>query len=159
MDAGGLYTSALVVLIEHMIASAFRELLTEDVAEEKVVIAFMLSVFEVIGKDIDHCPIERYDQRLSVLRNVDVHHVVIKIEVFDLNVHKAPLPNTCTEKEVRHHPALIFGKGAFLDVRLLQKQLQFILVIGFDMAFIDLDRLHFEVWQIALVHEEMQGRY
>lgn len=27
------------------------------------------------------------------------------------------------------------------------------------MAFIDLDRLHFEVGKIALVHKEMQGRY
>ena len=27
------------------------------------------------------------------------------------------------------------------------------------MAFIDLDRLHLKVWQIALVHEEMQGCY
>ena len=80
----------------------------------------MLSVFEVLGEDIDHRSIERNDQRLSVLRDVDVHHVVIKIEVFDLNVHKASLSDSCTEKEVRHYPALIFSKGAFLDVRLLQ---------------------------------------
>ena len=61
MDACGLHTSALVVFVEHMIARAFRELLTEDVAEEKVVIAFMLSVFEVLGEDIDHGTIERHD--------------------------------------------------------------------------------------------------
>ena len=159
VDACGLHASTFVVLIEHMIAGAFRELLTEDVTEEKVVITFMLSVFEVLGEDIDHCSIQRHDQRLSVLRDVDIHHVVIKIEVFDLNVHKAPLPDSCTEKEVRHHPTLIFGKGAFFDVWFLQKQLQFILVIGFDMAFIDLDRLHLEVRKIALVHKEMQGCY
>jgi hypothetical protein len=27
------------------------------------------------------------------------------------------------------------------------------------MAFIDLDRLHLEMWKITLVHKEMQGRY
>ena len=119
----------------------------------------MLSVFQVLGEDIDHCSIEGHDQRLSVLRNVDVYHVIIEIEVFDLNVHKAPLSDTRAEKEIRHHPALVFGKGAFLYVRLLQKQLQFILVIGFNMAFIHLDCLHFEVWNPPFVHEEMQGRY
>ena len=159
MDACCRYASTFVVLIEHMIAGAFRELLTENVAEEEVVVRFMLPVLQVFGEDIDHCSIQRHDQRLSVLRDVDIHHVVIKIEVFDLNVHKAPLPDSCTEKEVRHHPTLIFGKGAFFDVWFLQKQLQFILVIGFDMAFIDLDRLHLEVWNPALVHEEMKGCY
>lgn len=119
----------------------------------------MLSVFQVLEEDIDHSPIERNDQRLSVLRDVDIYHVVIKIEVFDLNVHKASLSDSCAEKEIRHHPALIFSKGAFLDVWLFQKQLQFILVIGFDMAFIDLDRLHLEMRKIALIHEEMQGCY
>ena len=120
MDACGLHASTLVIFVEHMITGAFRELLTEDVAEEKVAVTFMLSVFQVLGEDIDHSMIERYDQGLSVLRNVDVHHVVIKIEVFDLNVHKTPLPYPCTKKEVRHHPALIFGKGAFFDVWFLQ---------------------------------------
>ena len=120
VDACGLHASTLVVLIEHMIAGAFRELLPEDVAEEKVAVTFMLSVFQVLGEDIDHSMIERYDQGLSVLRDVDVHHVIIEIEVFDLNVHKASLSDSCAEKEIRHHPALIFGKGAFLDVRLLQ---------------------------------------
>ena len=120
VNACGLYASTLVVFVEHMIARAFRELLTEDVTEEEVVIAFMLSAFEVLGKDIDHSSIERHDQRLSVLRDVDVHHVIIEIEIFDLNVHKTPLPDTRAEKEIRHHPALIFSKGAFLDVRLLQ---------------------------------------
>lgn len=159
VDACGLHTSAFVVLIEHMIAGAFRELLTEDVTEEEVIIRFMLSVFEVLGEDIDHRSIEWYDQRLSVFRNVDVDNVVIKIEVLDLNVHQASLPDSCAEKEVCHHPALVFGKRAFLDIGLLQKQLQFRIVIGFDMAFIYLDRLHLKVRQIALVHEEMQGRY
>ena len=119
----------------------------------------MLSVFQVLGEDIDHRSIERHDQRLSILCDVDVDNIVIKIEVLDLNVHEASLPDPCAEKEVRHHPTLVFGKGAFLDVWLLQKQLQFILVIGFDMAFIDLDCLHFEVWKIALVHEEMESCY
>ena len=86
MDACGLNASTLVVLIEHMIAGAFRELLTEDVAKEEVVVRFMLSVFEVLGEDIDHCSVERHDQWLSVLRDVDVDDVVIKIEVLDLNV-------------------------------------------------------------------------
>lgn len=72
---------------------------------------------------------------------------------------KASLSNSCTEKEIRHHPTLIFCKGAFLDVWFLQKQLRLLLVIGFDMAFIDLDRLHFEVGKIALVHKEMQSCY
>ena len=61
----------------------------------------MLSVFQVLGEDIDHCPIEWHDQRLSVLRDVGVHHVVIEIDVLDLNVHKAPLPDPSTEKEIR----------------------------------------------------------
>ena len=110
VNACGLHASALVVFVEHMIAGAFRELLSEDVAEEKVVIAFMLSVFQVLGEDIDHSSIERNDQRLSVLRDVDVHHIVIEIEVLDLNMHKTSLSDTCTEKEVRHHPTLVFSK-------------------------------------------------
>ena len=120
VDACGLHASPFVIFIEHMIAGAFRELLTEDIAKEEVVIAFMLSVFEVFGKDIDYSSIERHDQRLSVLCYVNVHYVIIEIEVLDLNVHQTSLSNSCAEKEVRHHPALIFSKGAFLDVRLLQ---------------------------------------
>ena len=120
VDACGLHASTFVVLIEHMIAGAFRELLTEDVAEEEVVIRFMLSVFQIFGEDIDHSSIERNDQRLSGLCDVDVHHVIIEIEVFDLNVHKTSLSDTRAEKEIRHYPALIFSKGAFLDVRFLQ---------------------------------------
>ena len=120
MDACGLHASTLVVFVEHMIARAFRELLTEDVAEKEIVVRFMLSVFQVLGEDIDHSSIERNDQRLSVLRDVDVDDVVIKIEVLDLNVHQTSLSDTRAEKEVRHHPALVFGKGAFPDVRLLQ---------------------------------------
>ena len=57
VDACGLHASSFVIFIEHMIAGAFRELLPEDVAEEKVVIAFMLSVFQIFGEDIDHCSI------------------------------------------------------------------------------------------------------
>ena len=38
VDACALHASALVVLIEHMIASAFRELLPEDVAEKEILI-------------------------------------------------------------------------------------------------------------------------
>ena len=119
----------------------------------------MLSVFQVLGEDIDHSMIERYDQRLSILRDIDIYHVIIEIEVLDLNVHKASLPDSCTEKEIRHHPALVFGKRAFLDIGLLQKQLQLLLVIGFNVAFIDLDCLHLEVRQPAFVHKEMEGCY
>ena len=38
VDACSLYTSTLIVFVEHVIAGAFCKLLTEDVAEEKVVI-------------------------------------------------------------------------------------------------------------------------
>ena len=119
----------------------------------------MLPIFQIFGEDIDHRSIEWYDQRLSVFRNVDVHHIVIEIEVLDLNMHKTSLSDTRAEKEIRHHPALIFCKGAFFDVWFLQKQLQLILVIGFNWALVRLDCLHLEVWQIALIHKEMQGRY
>ena len=159
VDTCGLHTSAFVVLIEHVIAGAFRELLTENVAEKEIVVRFMLSVFQIFGEDIDHSPIEWHDQRLSVFRNVDVDDVVIKIEVLDLNVYEASLPDSCTEKEIRHYPALVLGKGAFLDIRLFEKRLKLRVAIGFNMAFINLDRLHLEVGKIALVHEEMQGRY
>ena len=37
--------------------------------------------------------------------------------------------------------------------------MQFRIVIGFNMAFIYLDRLHLKVWQIALIHKEMEGCY
>ena len=37
--------------------------------------------------------------------------------------------------------------------------MEFRIVIGFDMAFIDLDRLHLEVRNPTLIHEEMQGCY
>ena len=76
-----------------------------------------------------------------------------------MNVHKTSLPDSCTEKEIRHHPALVFGKRAFLDIGLLQKQLQLLLVIGFDMTFINFDCLHLEMWKIALIHEKMDSRY
>ena len=38
VDACGLHASTFVVLIEHMIARAFRELLPEDVAEKEIII-------------------------------------------------------------------------------------------------------------------------
>ena len=103
--------------------------------------------------------IERNNQRLSILCYIDIHDVIIKINIFDLNVHQTPLPHTCAEKEVGHNPTLVFGEGALFNIRLLQKQLKFLFIVGFDMTFIDLDRLHLEMWNIALVHKEMQGRY
>ena len=115
----------------------------------------MLSVFQVLGEDIDHRSIERHDQRLSVLCYVDVHDVVIKIDVLDLNVHQTPLPDSCAEKEIRHHPALVFSKGAFLDIGLFEKCLKLCVGIGFDMTFINFDCLHFEVWNPALIHKEV----
>jgi hypothetical protein len=48
-------------------------------------------------------------------------YVVIKVEVFNLDVHQTSLPDSCGEKEVSYNPALIFSKGAFLEVRLLQE--------------------------------------
>ena len=54
VDACGLHTSAFVIFIEHMIARAFRELLTEDVAEKEIVIWFMLPIFEILGEDTRH---------------------------------------------------------------------------------------------------------
>ena len=38
VDACGLHASTLVIFVEHMIAGAFRELLTENVAEKEIVI-------------------------------------------------------------------------------------------------------------------------
>ena len=38
VDACGLHASTLVVFVKHMIARAFRELLTEDITEEEIVI-------------------------------------------------------------------------------------------------------------------------
>lgn len=74
-----------------------------------------------------------------------------------MNVHKASLSDACAEKEVRHHPALIFRKVAFLNIGLFEKQLKLLLVIGLDMAFIYLDGLHLEIGKITLVHKEVQG--
>lgn len=112
--------SPFIIFIEHMIASALYELLTEDVTEEKIVILRVLSIFQVLRKNIYHRLIQRHDQRLSVLRDVDIDYVVIKVNVFDLNMHQATLSDTCTEQKVRHDLALILGKGAFLDVRLFE---------------------------------------
>ena len=38
VNACGLHTSALVVFVKHMIAGAFRELLTEDITEQVIII-------------------------------------------------------------------------------------------------------------------------
>lgn len=113
-------TAFFIIFIKHMIASAFDELLAEDVTEEKIVILRVLSIFQVLRQDIDHRLIQRHDQRLSVFRDVDIHDVIIKVNVFDLNVHQTSLSNSRTEQEVCHHPALILGKIALLKIRLFE---------------------------------------
>ena len=74
-------------------------------------------------------------------------------------IHKASLPDTGREEEVRHYPTLILGKGAFLDIRLFEKCLKLCVGIGFDMAFIHLDSLHLKVRNPTLIHEKMNSRY
>ena len=59
------------------------------------------------------------------------------------------LTEAITKQEVCHHPTLILGKGAFLDIGLFEKCLKFRVGIGFNMAFIDLDCLHLKVWKPA----------
>ena len=86
-----------------------------------------------------------------------MHDVVIEVEVFDFDIHKASLPDTGREEEVRHYPTLILGKGAFLDIGLFEKCLKLRVAIGFNMAFIDLDRLHLKVREPAFIHKEMKG--
>lgn len=54
---------------------------------------------------------------------------------------------------------MIFGEVAPLDIGLFEKCLELCVGIDFDMAFIDLDRLHLKVWEPALIHEEMDNRY
>jgi len=66
-------------------------MLPKDAAEQEVV-AFMLSVFQVLGEDIDHRSIERHDQRHSVLCDVDVYHIIIKIL---LNSSVGSIQDTC----------------------------------------------------------------
>ena len=69
------------------------------------------------------------------------------------------MSDTGREEEVCRNPTLIFGKATLLNIGLFEKRLKFRVGIGFDMAFIHLDRLHFEVRQLALIHEEMDNRY
>ena len=80
----------------------------------------MVSVLQVLFKNTHHSLIKRYDQRLSILGNVHVHHVVIEVKVFDFDVHETSLSDTGSKKEVRHYPALILDEVALLNVRLLQ---------------------------------------
>ena len=47
VDTCGLHTSFFVIFIEHMIASSLYELLTEDIAEEEVVVRLVLTIFQV----------------------------------------------------------------------------------------------------------------
>ena len=103
-----------------MIASAFHELLTEDVAEKEVFILRVLSIFQILRQDIYHCLIQWHDERLSVFRDVDIHRVIIKVNVFDLNVHKAPLSDSCAKQEIGHYPTLILCKITSLNIGLLQ---------------------------------------
>ena len=120
MNACGLNATAFIIFVEHMIAGTFRKLLTEHVAKQIVIIRLILPILQILRQDIYHRPIERNDQRLSVLCDVDVRDVIIEVEVLDLNVHKTALSDACAKEEICHHPALIFGKGAFLDIGFLQ---------------------------------------
>ena len=45
MDASGLHSAPLVILIQHMIRGAFGQLLSENIAEQKIIIRLVLSVF------------------------------------------------------------------------------------------------------------------
>jgi hypothetical protein len=59
-------------------------------------------------------------ERLSILSNVYVYYIVIEVQVFDFDIHKASLPNTGREEEVSHYPTLILGKTKLLDIGFLQ---------------------------------------
>lgn len=48
VDTRCLHASTLVIFIEHMIARAFRELLTEYVAKQIIVICLILSIFQIL---------------------------------------------------------------------------------------------------------------
>ena len=45
MDASGLHSAPLIILIQHMIRGAFGQLLAENIAEEKIFLRLVLSVF------------------------------------------------------------------------------------------------------------------
>ena len=101
-----------------MITSAFDELLAEGITEEIVCVGFVVSVFEVFLQDVYHCVVQWNYKWFSVLCDIYVDYVVIEVQIFYLDVYQTSLPDSCGEKEVGYNPALVFCKGAFLEIRL-----------------------------------------
>jgi hypothetical protein len=87
MDASGLHSAPLVILIQHMIRGAFGQLLSENIAEQKIIIRLVLSVFQELLEDAAHCSVKRHYQSFSVLGHSYIDHIIIEINVFNSDVH------------------------------------------------------------------------
>ena len=82
-----LNAAALVIFIEHVIASAFNKLLAKYITKQIVFCTFVLSVFQKFLQDVSHCLIEGNNQIFPVFGYGDMNNIVIKIDIFYFNVY------------------------------------------------------------------------
>ena len=70
-----------------IVVAAFGQLLSKNIAEQKIIIRLVLSVLQELLEDAAHCSVKRYYQSLSILSHSYIDHIIIEINVFNSDVH------------------------------------------------------------------------
>ena len=94
MDARLVQPSGMAVIPQCCVVRALCHLLSIDGAKQPI-FRTSAAIFQIFMQDFYDVLIQRDNQRFTVLRGIDVNHIVIKVQILDLDVDKAVLSDSC----------------------------------------------------------------
>ena len=110
-------TPIVTIIPKCVVTAASGELFPIGGAEEPIV-RVALAVFQELLEYLHNVLIQRDNQGLAVLGDRHIDNVVVKIQVFDLDIDHAVLTDTSREQEIHNHPTAVCGKVAATDIGL-----------------------------------------
>ena len=94
MDSRSFDTAQMTIVPQGMVTTASGELVAVGGDEEPILHA-ALSVLQVLMENLHNVFIQRDNERFSVLCDVHIDNAVVEVQVFDFDVYKAVLADTC----------------------------------------------------------------
>ena len=127
----------VTIIPKCVVAAASGELFPVGGAEEPIV-RVALAVFQELLEYLHNVLIQRDTQGLAVLGDRHIDNVVVKIQVFDLDIDHAVLTDASREQEIHNHPTAVCGKVAAADIGLFQQLFEFCIGVCFDRLLVRL---------------------
>ena len=93
-------------------------------------------------------------QGLPVFRDVYIDNVVIEVHIPDSDIYQTILTDTSREQKADNSPTAIGGKGAAMNIGLLQELPQFGIGVCFDWVAVGFWNVNFKTGEILALHKE-----